>query len=395
MSESNQIAIAQVPDNRAARRAVRGTQRREAAATKIGYGAFMLRFVVAFVVVLGAMWAYVAALPIAFQDRDYPLMIAKRDIAARCDPNAVAVFGDSRAVAGVAPRMMAMPVQNLALSGTSPVETYFAVSRLLRCPVAPRLVVIAHSATTYAADAYFWQFDARTGFLDTDEIRQVVAATRDLDDHELEHADPPGAVSYAALPVLYALRFPALYFGSLVKGYVAGRLAYNLRVLSEVRANGGHALFGTAPRSDDAAEEKGFADWRASPLIDLYFRRTLALLAAHKVAVAILTMPVNEATCREMPSSLQRRFTSYIAKAAAQYPNIIAVDPVIGCWPGGFFGDAWHFNQNGATAFSAVLSRFLAGILPVAAGPGPHRATPGHLVNVRLSPPIARPSTDE
>ena len=51
---------------------------------------------------------------------------------------------------------MPIPVTNLALSGTSPIETYFAVRRALRCETPPKLVVIAHGPLKFSSDSDYW-----------------------------------------------------------------------------------------------------------------------------------------------------------------------------------------------------------------------------------------------
>lgn len=371
--------------------------RGKVAARELGFGAFVIRFALAFAITCGIIWAYVAAMPMAFENRDYPLLVAKREIAARCIKGVVAVFGDSRAVAGVLPAAMGVPTENLAMSGTSPVETYFMVKRLLRCPTPPRLVIIAHSASSYTGDDNFWQFDAWAGFLGPAQIRQVSEAARRLDDDELRKAKRSQDIPYALLPFLYEIRFPPLYFGSLVNGYVAGRWLYNRHVVRETLASSGHALYGTAPRSDGAAPVGALSDWRASPLINLYLRRTLALLAARKVPALILPMPVNQTTCRRLPHDAGPRFGAYLDRLGEQYPNVIAADPVIGCWPDRYYGDAWHFNKRGAQAFSRDLGRLIAD-LPLYAGSrvrAADRPALGRLAALSLTPPGPELSDDE
>jgi hypothetical protein len=157
---------------------------------------------VTFIVTWGIVWLYIAAFPMAYQSRDYPLMRAKEQLLAQCRPNAVVVFGDSKVVAGVLPNVINIPVENLAFPAATPVETYFFTKRLLRCPDLPRLVVIAHSASQYPQDKFFWSILTSAGVLDTSEIRSVEADAHALGDDELERAERPSAVPFALLPTL-------------------------------------------------------------------------------------------------------------------------------------------------------------------------------------------------
>ncbi len=335
----------------------------DGAVRELSFAGFILVAGLAFLVTWGAVWIYIVAFPMAYQGRDYPVALAKNQLIAQCRPNQVVIFGDSRAVAGVLPTAMNMPVENLAFPGASPVETYFLVQRVLRCPEPPRLVVIAHSASMYPEDKFFWSLFASSGLLSTADIHAVEANARALGDDELEHAERPSAVPLAFLPTLYAVRFPPLYFGVLTGGYVAARWRYNERALHEVIASSGRSPFGTADGSDAVSDEAQMADWHVSPLVNLYLSRTLALLAAHHVPVVILTMPINASTCEQMPPVVQPRFSAYLTKIAQANPNVELADSTIPCWPDQFYGDAWHFNLSGTLAYSRKLQSVLATLL--------------------------------
>lgn len=324
---------------------------------------FLFVAFVAFIVTWGAVWLYIVVCPMAYAGRDYPLSIAKANLSAQCRPNEIAVFGDSRAVAGVLPTAMDVNVENLAFPAASPVETYFAVARLLRCPVPPRLVVIAHSASMYPEDKYFWSVFAGIGVLNATDIRAVEANATALGDNELVSAERPKAVPFAILPELYAMRFPPLYFGNVVGGYVAARWRYNERALREATLSSGRSSFGMAEGSDAISDEAKMNDWRVSPLINLYFDRTIKLLALHHVPVVIITMPINAATCARLPPVVQSRFSAYLNGIAKANPNVELVDSTIPCWPNAFYGDAWHFNMSGTLAYSQKLQLLLAGVL--------------------------------
>ncbi len=333
------------------------------AVRELSFAGFILVAGLAFLVTWGAVWIYIVAFPMAYQGRAYPVALAKNQLIAQCRPNQVVIFGDSRAVAGVLPTAMKMPVENLAFPGASPVETYFLVQRVLRCPEPPRLVIIVHSASMYPEDKYFWSLFASSGLLSTADIRAVEANARALGDDELQHAERPSAVPFALLPTLYAVHFPPLYFGALAGGYVAARWRYNERALHEAIASSGMSPFGTADGSDAVSDEAKMTDWHVSPLVNMYLSRTLTLLAAHHVPVVIMTMPINASTCEQLPPVVQPRFSAYLTKIAQANPNVELVDSTIPCWPDQFYGDAWHFNLSGTLAYSRKLQSVLATLL--------------------------------
>lgn len=329
----------------------------------LSFRGFLAWFAACFLLTFLLVWAYVAWMPMAFLSRDYPMWIAKQTMLSECRPDAVAVFGDSRAVAGIVPDVMQLRVSNFAMSGSSPIETYFAVQRALRCPDPPRLVVIAHSAVKYTDDADFWVFSARTGFLSHKEISDVEADAIRLQDPQLDDARGGLRLPPWLRDTLFATHFPPLYFASLVDGFVGLRWWHNRAALQAALISHGQALFGKSPGCASLADEARNEPFRVMPLTDLYFTRTLALLAQHHVPLVVLTMPINQATFRMVSPQLGVRFDRYLRDKTAGLPNVLVADARLPCWPDNAFGDAWHFNQQGADAYSRLLDGRLRALL--------------------------------
>jgi hypothetical protein len=335
---------------------------------------FVAWVLISFLASFGLVWIYVWTMPMAFLDRDYPVWIAKRAMLDTCRLGTVSVFGDSRTMAAVKPDAMPLPVTNFALSGTSPLETYFAVQRALRCPTPPKLVVIAHGALKFALDSDYWVFSARAGFLDYAEMRSVEAEAARLHDHELEDLRRGDEFGPAVRERLFALRYPPFYFDSLVNGFLFARWFNNRHAMAEALRTSGHMTFGAASGDSGVAGEGGSRAFQPSPLVDFYFDKTLALLAAHHVPVVFLSMPVNQATFDDMTPQLQQKFDAYLRTKADQFPGLRVVGPPIPCWPNRFYGDSWHFNETGATAFSRELGPWLQAVL----ADGPAQTLPNH-----------------
>jgi hypothetical protein len=350
--------------------------RSAARASELSARGFLAWLFITFIVSFGLVWLYVAIMPMAFLDRDYPLWIAKRTMLNECRLGAVSVFGDSRAMAATLPSAMPIPVTNFAMSGTSPVETYFAVARAMRCPAQqlPKLVVIAHGALKFSSDSDYWVFSARSGFLDYDQMRAIDADAAGLHDNELATLGRGDGLQLALRERLFALRFPPFYFDSLVNGYLALRWQHNRAAMHDALQSSGHALFGTAAGSSETAVEADAQSYSTSPLVDLYFSRTLALLAKHGIPVIVLTIPVNHATYVRTRPELGQQFTAYLQTKARQFPNLHVVGPAIPCWPDKFYGDAWHFNAQGAEAYSHELGSWLHNVL----GGGATQPLPDH-----------------
>lgn len=330
--------------------------RTRAVTRELSGGGFLAVACMVCAAIWAVLWTYVLAFPMAYLDRDYPLSIAKAQLAAQCPAQNIAVFGDSRALAGIIPSAMDIRVSNLASPGASPVENYFLVKRLLRCSTLPKLVVLDQSAALYDGPHAFWNVYAYAGTLGTTELSEVVAAGQRIHDDELYQIPHPTGVPYALLPQLYGMRFPPLYFASILSAYGFARERYNRETLNNIIQDSGHLFFGDAPGNDDAADEATETDWKVTPLSNEYLLRTLALLRKHGVPVVIMTMPVNEATCQKMPPIIQARLTRYLNGIERGDSNVVIALSRISCWPDSDFNDNAHFNKAGATAYSKVFA---------------------------------------
>lgn len=322
---------------------------------------FLPAFLASFVLSLALVWAFVAAAPMAFLSRDYPLWMAKKNLIDQCRPDTVMFFGDSRAVAGIVPAAMEVPSINLALSGATPIETNHEVARVLRCPTAPRLVVIAHSPLKYAGDPDFWTFDAKFGFLPPGDLRAVLSRATALGEGRSFGTDDH--LSSLARAVLFSLRFPGFYFDSLLNAGVIGRWWHNRHAERDALASGGQAVFGQANGSNAEATEAAIGAFERSRTIDFYLDETLRMLAQHHVPVVLMTMPVNRATFRASSPAMVDRFDAYRHSTAARFANVTLIGPALPCWPNAMFGDAWHFNAKGSWAFSRTVAGALRGLL--------------------------------
>ncbi len=312
--------------------------------------------------VFALAWAWVVFMPLAFLDPEYPAWVAKTRMLARCDLGEVVVVGDSRAAADIVPALIGRITTNLGVGGGEAVEAFSAISRVLACPHPPRRVVISLNPGQFVRPDLFWERTVRFGFVtaaEVAELARVSRATNDWSVYENGHGD---GLTGRVRAALYAVRFPTLYFGSLMKGGVFLRLWGNRRALAERLASRGQYFFGTAPGCDDVAFEGHLEEFRPLPVLDRYFDRTLALLAAHHVAVTFVAMPVNRATWDATLPSVRAGFAAYLGRYQAKYPNFHVAGATMLGWPDRFFGDDYsHLNPDGARRLSAQLALCLNG----------------------------------
>ena len=312
--------------------------------------------------VFAIVWAWVALMPLAFSDPEYATWAAKEELLARCDVGEVLVVGDSRAAAGIVPALMSRRTTNLALGGGKPIEALSMVRRALACPNPPRRVVISLNPAQFTRSDLFWERTVRFGLLSGREIAELERVSRETGDWSIYEDSHGDGLTGRVRAALYEIRFPSLYFGSLAKGGVFLRLRENRRALAQGLLSRGQYFFGTEPGCDAVAIEGHLTAFQPLPVLDRYFDRLLALLAARHVRAEFVAIPVNQETWRATQPAMRSAFVDYLQAYEAKYPNFRVVGPTLLPWPDRFFGDPFsHLNPAGARLLSARLAACLDG----------------------------------
>jgi hypothetical protein len=350
-SREPEAALNSVEDGRTARSPA---EARETTARR-----YLAMTAMAFCAAFALVWLYTATMPMAFLTRDYPAWIAKRTILASCQLGQVSFFGDSRTMAGIDPRQLPFPSSNLAFSGSSPIEAYFAVKRVLLCANRPKVVVIAYSPGKFMEDSDYWNISTRVGILNFADMRAVQTESGALHSHEVQSLRRSDHLTPLVREALFALRFPPFYFNSLVNGYVFARYFHNRAAERQILADRGHAFFGTDAGSAAVASEATAPAFAPSPVINAYFEGAISALTADGIPVVILSLPINAATCRLMNPALRADLARYLDQTIAAYPGARIAGPMIPCWPDRLFGDAFHLNAAGARLYAPLVASWL------------------------------------
>ena len=270
--------------------------------------------------VLAIVWTWVALMPLAFFDPEYAAWAAKEELLARCDVGEVLVVGDSRAAAGIVPALMPRTTTNLAMGGGKAIEALSVVRRALACPDPPRRVVISLNPAQFVRGDLFWERTVRYGLLRAREVAELERVSRETGDWSVFEDGHGDGLTGRVRAALYEIRFPALYFGSLAKGGVFLRLRENRRALAQGLRSRGQYFFGTEPGCAAVAVEGHRPDFRPLPVLDWYFDRLLALLAARHVRTEFVAIPVNQETWRATQPAMRAAFAAYLQAYEAKYP---------------------------------------------------------------------------
>ncbi len=323
-------------------------------------GTFLALLLGSAVALFALTWLWIATMPMAFLDPEYPSWRAKQLLLANCDLGEVLILGDSRAATGMMPEAWHIRATNLAVGGGEPIEALAALDRALQCRVPPRQVIVSFDAVHFARPDLFWERTARFGFVNADEIatlREVSHRLGDMSIYELRHTD--GLPSWLR-DAMYRVRFPSLYFTSLAKGGVLLRWPRNRATLVATLAAHGQYFFGTAAGSDIVAADGHLPEFRPLPVLEWYFNRILQRLAAHGIPAVFIAVPMNDATAFAAAPGVSSTFRAWLAGYEARYPLFQVVGDVMPHWPDTWFGDGFaHLNPDGAVRFSTGLERCL------------------------------------
>jgi hypothetical protein len=156
------------------------------------------------------------------------------------------------------------------------------------------------------------------------------------------------------------VRFPSLYFTSLVKGGLVLRWRRNQENLTAALASRGHYFFGTAAGSSIVAAEGHMREFRPLPVLEWYFDQVLRKLEAHAIPAMFIAVPMNDATAHQLSPGLRDGFRAWLATYEARYPRFRVEGDVMPHWPDALFGDGFaHLNPGGAARFSSELEHCL------------------------------------
>jgi hypothetical protein len=310
--------------------------------------------------VFAAAWIWIAAVPLAFMDPEYPYWLAKQRLLAACDLGDLLIVGDSRAAVDIIPAHLDTRATNLAIGGGQAVEAFVTVARAMQCPVLPKRVIVSIDLTHFVQPDLFWERSVRYGLVGGGPLREVLNNAARLGDasvlapHHNDHL-PPLLRAWLA-----GIRFPPLYFNALLKGGVLLRWQRNQAALAEGIASRGQYFFGRGAGSVAPASEMRLNRFVPLPVQNDYFDRMLALLQSRGIPVLFVAMPINAATKAAVKPGIERDFAAYLDAFAARYPGFQVTGQLLTVWPDRFFGDDFgHLNPLGAARFSAGFSRLL------------------------------------
>jgi len=333
-----------------------------------------IRFIIAVFAGTLFVWAVLAlwiiAAPLTILTRGDATLLAKDDLIERCPATEIAVFGDSRAEAGIDPRLIGVPTANFAHGNGLVAEDYYRVARLLKCGGKPRLVILSYNLTEYTRinPLGFWHGTVIAHLLtlvERDEIlRRIEESNRD---DAFRQFPDEAALDYGRIPprvknLLYEIYFPPLYSAPALHSLESGivfRYQDNMRVYDATSGNHGRSEYHPMPRDfGRPARDAWLWSGTPDPVIDHYLREILSLLLRESIPAMMLFAPVNETTYSAISKPAREQLLGYLAGLRTEFPNLVLADTDLPRWPDEYFGDVdLHLNARGVAIVAGILSR--------------------------------------
>lgn len=283
-----------------------------------------------------------------YMDREYPGWMQQRD-AARAEgtePEAV-ILGDSRVKIGAWPKFLAEDVQNLALTGGTPLEMYYTLQDYLAHHPNPRMVLVVFAPVHYTRmDSYLGR-TAYFHYLEEDRLRSA--------NREILQRD---GVDYQGECDGYIRRLPPLYMKPALKSLFAPRTEENRRLYEEAAEDHGHIGAGwttvtTAPVVPEETESRHF---RPLPSQTYYMEQMIELCQTRGIPLHIGQAPMGAAGLQKLEASgYLSEYRAYMDSFSDRYH--VDVDPNIPAYEDRFFADRSHLNEEGQKRYSAALKQ--------------------------------------
>jgi hypothetical protein len=262
-------------------------------------------------------------------------------------------------MADIIPSLIGPGVVNLALPGVNSIEIYYQSQQILASPNRPKAIIISISPYLFTDAPYFWERSVAYGFLTAAQLDEIRLRSRALKDDSLFEKRSPGDIDARMKCLLYSIRFPSLYFPSLLYGGLYQRYHENIETLNSVLAQRGQAYFGRADGTTGLDFEVRLQSFVPLKIIDDYFNRTLALYQAQHIPVYFIGLPHNEASEQHYFAGLREAFVKYLNRYAAQYPDFHILGDPFPSYPFQYFGDPFHLNEQGAAKCSDLVAKML------------------------------------
>ncbi len=180
------------------------------------------------------------------------------------------ILGDSGANASYMPEVLSDETVNLALSGSSTMETYYIMAEYLKNNKPPKDVFISFSDAHFKSAGTFWKMAMKMHRYSLEDSWHMLQAAINYEDSSIVKGN------YYWDFLSYELYLPNKYMVSLANAGINGRMEKNKKGMNAQGINRGRYIARGIheENSEGPMEYKGF---KPKPLYDTYYRKLIRL----------------------------------------------------------------------------------------------------------------------
>jgi hypothetical protein len=296
---------------------------------------------------------------LSYLSKDYALMTGKDRLIDGYSKPGLAIFGDSAVMDGIQPEKLGQGVINCALNGSTPIESYFLIKRLMKTPVHPKAVIISYGMYHFVHPDFYWENSVKFGMVGGADADEVMRHIVELKDKELTTDSGFWNLEQRLHSFLLSRGFPSYYISSLIAESFGARKKENDEVLALVAKTRGQYYFPLADGSKSLNADTKLKTFVVSPVIDYYFRKTLELLKTENIPVYFYVMPINESSVPHLDAGVTKAYQDYLeglTREDHQF-HILAKFRTVYSWK--LFSDHAHLNEKGTSRFNQEFAKIL------------------------------------
>ncbi len=320
---------------------------------------FMISFTLVLAFGLAFAWNWGVSHRLSYLSRDYALLTGKNRLMDGWNKPGLAIFGDSTVMDGVLPERLGPDVVNFALNGCTPIESYFMARRLLKGPVPPKAVLLSYNAYHFVHPDFYWENTVKFGVISGLEADEVLAHILETNDQELLTTSSLWHLEQRLYSFLLSRGFPSYYMSSLFAERYGVREKENEEALKVIARTRGQYYFPLSDGSQDLNADTKLKTFNVSPVVDIYFRKTLDMLREAHIPLYFYAMPINESSVPHLDPGVFKSYQVYLEGLAKADPQFHILYPMRTVYPWRLFSDYAHLNKNGTQRFNREFARIL------------------------------------
>lgn len=286
----------------------------------------------------------------SFMDEEFPYWIEQKDkCIQKSDKKEILFMGDSRMKAAVIPSLVSENAYNLAVGGSTAIESYYSLKRYLKNHPAPKMIITSFAGADLAGEGCFTNRDLYFHFLSLKDYLEI--QYKGYKYYGWTYSQLKDKVIDT---LKFSLFFPEKYSAACINSKFQ-RKEYNVTEYEKNKENKGYMYFGWMEYNNDLngdAEITYLPDLRT----DYYLHKFILLCKENDIPLYIEQAPMN-------PASYNKLFeTGYYEKLFKYLNNLeietkIVINKTIPCYEPEFFGDYSHLNAKGAERYSKEIKQ--------------------------------------